>query len=157
MPQVVSNKTPPGTVTSYSSDTPPTGWLICDGSSLLRADYPKLFDTIGTAFGAADGTHFNIPDLRGRFVRGVDNSAGRDPDVASRTTMNPGGNTGDNIGSIQADMFKQHTHGFRSQGGTSVAYPSIGMADAPNIGPSASAGGNETRPLNAYLHYIIKT
>lgn len=39
-------------------------WLPCDGQSLLRADYPDLFNVIGIAFGSADATHFNIPDLR---------------------------------------------------------------------------------------------
>lgn len=41
-------------------------WLLCDGSSLLRADYPDLFGLVGTAYGSTDGNHFNLPDLRGR-------------------------------------------------------------------------------------------
>lgn len=42
----------------------PRNWLPCDGRSLVRADFARLFDALGTAYGAADGTHFNIPDLR---------------------------------------------------------------------------------------------
>jgi len=43
----------------------PTIWLVCDGASVLRADYPDLFAVIGTAYGATDVSHFNLPDLRG--------------------------------------------------------------------------------------------
>jgi len=41
-------------------------WLPCDGTSLLRADYPDLFAVIGTTYGTLDGDHFTLPDLRGR-------------------------------------------------------------------------------------------
>lgn len=54
----------------------PTGWLECDGSSLLRASYPDLFSTFSTTFGSADGTHFNLPDLRGRMVYGATSTIG---------------------------------------------------------------------------------
>lgn len=46
-------------------------WILCDGRSLLRANYPKLYSKIGTLHGAVDSTHFNIPDLRERFVMGA--------------------------------------------------------------------------------------
>lgn len=84
-----------------SASTPPAGYLLCNGASLLRTSYPRLFAAIGTVWGAADGTHFNIPDLRGRVPRGRDNSTARDPDAASRTASNSGGATGDNVGSVQ--------------------------------------------------------
>jgi microcystin-dependent protein len=45
--------------------------LPCDGRSLLRADFPKLFAVIGVTWGAADGTHFNLPDFRDRALYGV--------------------------------------------------------------------------------------
>jgi microcystin-dependent protein len=41
----------------------PTGWLLCDGTSYLRATYPSLFSAIGTTYGSADGTHFNVPNM----------------------------------------------------------------------------------------------
>ena len=62
---------PIGTILAYGGTTAPAGWMICDGTSLLRASYPELFAVIGTAFGSADSTHFNIPDLRGEFLRGA--------------------------------------------------------------------------------------
>lgn len=48
----------------------PTQWLLCDGSSILRSDYPDLFAVIGTAYGAIDLSHFNLPDLRGMVLIG---------------------------------------------------------------------------------------
>lgn len=62
---------PAGAVIPYAGASAPTGFLMCDGSSLLRASYAALFAAIGTAFGAADGTHFNVPDMRGRTAVGV--------------------------------------------------------------------------------------
>lgn len=63
-----------GQLMAFPIVTPPTGFLYCDGSSLLRASYADLFAVIGTTFGSADGTHFNVPDYRGRFLLGVDGS-----------------------------------------------------------------------------------
>jgi microcystin-dependent protein len=60
----------PGEVRMYGGATAPAGWLLCDGSSVLRATYPRLFAAIGTAFGNVDGTHFNLPDMGGRFPTG---------------------------------------------------------------------------------------
>ena len=59
--------------------TVPTGWLACDGTSYLRADYPDLFAALGGAaspWGRPDGTHFNVPDLRGRQIIGVGTGSG---------------------------------------------------------------------------------
>ena len=61
---------PIGTIVASARATAPTGWALCDGASLLRVDYPDLFDAIGTAYGAVDGTHFTLPDLRQRFPMG---------------------------------------------------------------------------------------
>jgi microcystin-dependent protein len=64
-----------GEVVGWTLATPPIGFLLCDGASLLRAGtYAGLFSVIGTTFGAVDGTHFNVPDYRGRFLLGVDGS-----------------------------------------------------------------------------------
>lgn len=57
-----------------AAGSPPTGWLTCDGSSVLRATYPDLFAVIGTQHGAADGTHFNLPNYKGKVIVGFDAS-----------------------------------------------------------------------------------
>lgn len=48
----------------WFSDTPPTGWLICDGSALNIVDYPDLYAVIGTNYGGVLGVSFSLPDLR---------------------------------------------------------------------------------------------
>ena len=68
-----------GYIFPYGGSVAPAGTLLCDGSSYLRSDYPALFDVIGTNFGAVDGTHFNVPDLRGRVPVGVGTGSGLSP------------------------------------------------------------------------------
>lgn len=62
--------TPSGVIAQFAGATAPSGWLLCDGSSLLRSAYPDLFAVIGTTYGAVDGTHFTLPDGRGRVLAG---------------------------------------------------------------------------------------
>lgn len=62
---------PAGAVIPYAGAAAPTGFLLCDGSSLLRTSYAGLFSAIGTVFGSVDGTHFTIPDMRSRIPVGV--------------------------------------------------------------------------------------
>jgi microcystin-dependent protein len=61
---------PAGIIHGYGGATAPTGYLLCDGASYLRADYAALFTAIGTTWGSADGTHFNVPDGRGKTLLG---------------------------------------------------------------------------------------
>jgi microcystin-dependent protein len=142
-----------GAVQLHAGPSPPAGFLECNGASLLRADYPGLFAVIGVAHGTVDGTHFNLPDLRGKFVRGYDHGAGNDPDAASRTGTT-GGATGDNVGSLQGEEFKAHTH--TSLTGSGQAVPGGLGNDLTTSGNTGSAGGTETRPVNVALMYIIK-
>ena len=157
---------PPGSVMAYMGTTAPAGWLFCDGSLQSRTNYAALFAVIGTASGAGDGaTTFNLPDMRGYFLRGADNAAGyRDPDQDQRTNQAPGGNWGNYVGSYQADMYASHTHSiinppnisfYVGAGGT--GFQAGGDYSGPNYVPSVGAsGGNETRPKNVYVNYIIK-
>lgn len=60
-----------GFISFYCKSAPPSGWLVCDGTAVSRETYKSLFDCIGTTFGEGDGsTTFNLPDLRGEFIRG---------------------------------------------------------------------------------------
>ncbi|HYD80321.1 MAG TPA: phage tail protein, partial [Paucimonas sp.] len=78
------------------------GWLYCDGAAMSCNDYRDLFGVIGYAFGGSDGS-FNLPDLRGQFIRGVSDNATQDPDRADRKPAAPGGNAGAMVGSVQQD------------------------------------------------------
>ena len=64
-----------------SDATVPGGSFLCNGQSLVRVDYPDLFHTIGAIYGAADGDHFNVPDMRGRSPMG----AGSGPGLTARS------------------------------------------------------------------------
>jgi hypothetical protein len=154
---------PPGTVVAYMGTNAPPGWLLCDGSLVSRTQYAALFSVIGTASGSGDGsTTFNLPDLRGMFLRGANGSQGStnywDPDVSSRTNEFAGGNVGNAVGSVQMDQFASHAHTFPS-GGWMVNPGNPGAAGSgyPSGNyPTSSSGGNETRPKNVYVNYIIK-
>ncbi len=69
----------PGTVQWFAAQTPPYGWLECNGSAVSRVTYANLFAVIGTTYGAGDGsTTFHLPDLRGEFIRGWDHQRDMD-------------------------------------------------------------------------------
>ena len=62
---------PVGSIIPYLGGDIPYGWLLANGASVLRTQYDKLFALIGTKFGAADETHFNLPNLHHRFIEGT--------------------------------------------------------------------------------------
>ena len=67
---------PPGAIISFGASSAPSGWLICDGTAVSRTTYAALFAVLGSTWGAGDGsTTFNVPDLRGQFLRGFDSRA----------------------------------------------------------------------------------
>ena len=76
---------PVGSVVLWAAPAPPVDWLLCDGSSVLRSVAPALFDVIGTTYGAADGSHFNLPDYRGRVPVAL-NAADPDFDTLGETS-----------------------------------------------------------------------
>lgn len=159
---------PAGAVMAFGFGSPPPGWLIADGSAVSRATYASLFAAISTLHGVGDGsTTFNLPDLRGIFVRGS----------GSQTV---GGITySGTFPQKETDLFRSHNHGvndpshrhtytdqvknsngvFTSAGGTGQD----GASDfARNTGFATTgitiqtAGGAETRPANIALLYCIK-
>ena len=89
---------PSGTVLYFAGQSAPAGWLKANGATLSRTAYAALFAAIGTTYGAGDGrSTFNLPDLRGEFIRGWDDGRGVD-------TPRP-------MGSAQVDAVRQHYHG----------------------------------------------
>lgn len=77
---------PTGAINAFGGSTAPSGWLVCDGSSYLRASFSSLFAVVGTAYGSADGTHFNVPDLRGRVAVGIEIMGGSSSNRIERTS-----------------------------------------------------------------------
>lgn len=179
---------PLGIVLPFAGDARivPVGWILCDGRPLEIRHHPRLFAVLGTAWGGnrVQG-FFNLPDLRGVFVRGVSGSTLRDPDAESRSSINPGGNVGNSVGSLQEQETKVHNHpltenphhheltkgfqgheglGFnkdnRYSGGGADKFGLGGVltirAEPTTTGISiANSGGSETRPINAYVNWII--
>jgi microcystin-dependent protein len=142
-----------GMVMACPFSTVPAGWLECNGAAVSRTTYAGLYAKIGVTYGSGDGsTTFNLPDYRGRFLRGWDHGAGVDPDAASRTDRGDG-TAGDVVGSKQVDMFKAHVH---ADGFNLTVGACQGGADVGVRGSTASTGGNETRPKNINVMYCIK-
>lgn len=147
-------KVPIGTIIAMSSDYIPTGYLLCNGSAVNRQTYSLLFAKIGTTYGEGDGTNtFNLPDLRGKFVRGL----GGNSDLLGKTQ-------GDAIRNITGEVDICHgdynvTNGvFRDNGRKSRGrdgndwYSYSVIFDASTVVPTA----NENRPLNMAMNYLIK-
>ena len=132
------------------------GWITADGRALDKKKYADLFAVIGTAHGEPNENQFNIPDLRGVFIRGVDRGAGKDPDATTRAASKPGGLDGDDVGSFQADQFASHTHTTNvvvdRQGGFARGSDTLHRIDTP----TEATGGKETRPKNIALHHLVK-
>ena len=154
---------PAGFVMAYAHETIPSGWLECNGAAISRTTYADLFGAIGTHYGTGNGSStFNIPDLRGQFIRGWDHGAGTDPDAASRTNRGDG-NVGDNVGTKQDDKTQSHSHTYTDP--TIGNYKGLvydGSGDTQEYltsdgGTTGATGGNETRPKNIQMPWCIKT
>ena len=158
---------PAGQVASFARPYAPDGWLPCNGSAVSRSTYAALFQAISTYFGAGDGwSTFNIPDLRGEFVRGWD--AGRTLDY------------GRAFASVQGDAIRNMTGYFATiYSNSDTAYDdgvlrwsaigafgwhsgqSHGSPNATGVNPSFDASrqvptAGENRPRNVALLYCIK-
>lgn len=157
------------------------GWLECDGRAVSRETYSELFAVIGTLHGAGDGVRtFTLPDYRGWFLRGVDDGTGRDPDAAHRTAAASGGAVGDECGTAQGHATAMpkvpfvlsedgaHTHDAPNTPNGNSSYHVVGstqsewndgyaaMTEAGEHEHELIGGDPESRPLNAYVGYLIK-
>lgn len=93
---------PVGAILPYGSSSSLSGWVLCTGQALSRTTYAALFAVIGTSYGVGDGsTTFNVPDLRGRVLAGLDNIGGSAASRLTGTTVSPNGNTLGAVGGAQ--------------------------------------------------------
>lgn len=154
-----SATTPAGTVAAYAGSSAPSGWLLCGGQAVSRTTYATLFAVIGTVYGSGDGsTTFNVPDLRGRVVAGIDNMGGS---TASRITNAVAGIVGTTLGAAGGDQALQaHTHtaaGFGANGSTAtVTDATSGTFSATVTTSSTGAGNSQNVQPTMMLNYIIK-
>lgn len=158
---------PTGSVFYLAAVTLPSGYLVCSGAAVSRTTFAALFAAISTTYGAGDGsTTFNLPDLRGVFIRGLDVGRGLDP---SR-----------DLGTFQNDQVQYHKHnsawGEAGEGpfGRSNTLGRVGSnstdhdnywwwtndgrnSDSDGTVNPVGTVGDETRPVNVALNAVIKT
>jgi phage-related tail fiber protein len=138
---------PAGSVITIAMNTAPTGYLKANGAAVSRSTYAALFSAIGTTFGAGNGsTTFNLPDLRGEFIRGWDDGRGVD--------------SGRAFGTAQSQEIQSHSHSVPTNG-SSVSFNPNHVGNGNNFGNAGSVatssfGGAETRPRNIALLACIK-
>lgn len=156
---------PVGSIRYFAMRTPPAGYLKADGSEVERQAYPDLFTAIGTTFGSGDGVNtFHLPDLRGEFIRGFDDSRGVDEDRLFGSAQ------GDAIRNITGDwvskiswsiaeesnatgaIYKKQSKQWNSTGTTAGGGGTLYGLDASLVVPTAE----ENRPRNIALLACIK-
>lgn len=146
-------RVPVGTIIPMAQATVPFGYLECNGAPVSRISYSMLFSSIGTVYGNGDGVNtFNVPDLRGEFVRGWDH--GRAIDI------------GRALGSTQSSQNLAHEHSLQIVQTTAGGVGTVAMdrRDSASGGSATmdannkalSSGGTEARPRNVALMYVIK-
>ena len=150
---------PAGSILITAANSPPVGYLAANGAAVSRTAYANLFAAIGTTYGAGDGsTTFNLPDLRGEFIRGWDNGRGVDPwrafgswqgDAIRNITGTFEGNVNDGQGAKTGAFYYT---GANYNGGDAAGGGGIIGFDASRVVPTA----NENRPRNVALLACIK-
>ena len=122
---------PTGSITAYATTTTPSGWVLCDGETYdasSDSSFQDLFDVIGNVFGGADNTDFQTPDLRGRFMLGLDNMGGTAANLVTAAEA-------DSLGSSSgAEFVPSHTH-------SNGSYAAAVHAHVQNSGVSDVGGG----------------
>jgi len=146
---------PSGAILAFGGASAPTGFLMCDGTSYLRSSYAALFAIIGVAFGSADGTHFNVPDLRQRFPIGK---------AASGTGSTLGG-VGGGIDHVHSGAAHTHTGpNHRHINGGAVGGEGLAIQDmgaytdyqAGTTGAASAANTGTGNPPFQAVNYIIR-
>lgn len=166
---------PIGSIMIWPSNNIPTGWHLCDGSSMNRTDYASLFSIIDVTFGSNDSSSFNLPDMRGLYV------AGRGANGYNNLNQKGGANTVQ----LKVNEMPVHRHVYSTDerpesdktyyGMDKVersSYGSSGTGDGARLYTSYSGGGygkdgnkngeqadataHENRPPFIVMNYIIK-
>jgi len=152
-----------GSVTAFAMPTPPEGWLVCDGSAVSRTDYADLYAVIGTVWGHGDQiATFNLPDLRGEFVRGFDAGRGVDVDrlfaTSQQDEMQGHGHTLDPLSSGLGTIYgisQEYFALYSDDGAANLANESVKTPTSDGVNGEPRVG-SETRPRNVAMTYAIK-
>ncbi|ENN89938.1 phage tail protein [Bartonella bovis] len=168
-PKPVSNF-PAGFIATFAMEKLPKGWLLCDGKAYLRENYKSLFAAIGETWGSGDKkTTFNVPDLRGMFLRGLDSKGEIDKGRVLGSRQNDAIKSHTHTGKI--DNAGEHKHEFLQQifsvdAARGSALPRYHNYEKRVLTKPAGnhthtftinkTGGTETRPVNVAVVYAIK-
>ena len=151
---------PAGNIAHTARSTAPTGWMKANGAAVSRTAYASLFAAIGTAYGAGDGFNtFNLPDLRGEFIRSWDDGRGVDGNRAFGTVQygetashSHGASTaavGDHAHTASTAGVADHAHGVYDPGHAHQVTQQGGRntGSAYQNGPNAAFRGEVDTPL----------
>lgn len=157
---------PSGMILPFGGTSSPSGFLSCDGAAVSRSTYATLYAAIGTTWGAGDGSStFNLPDLRAMFLRGTGTHG-------TQNMANGNDFAAPAVGTFELDQMQDHKHevpmspGTGLQGYSSYTIGNHAYNTTYNFNTTApleinSQGtprvGDETRPVNASVLYVIKT
>tara|TARA_Y100000401_G_scaffold25920_1_gene18224 strand:- start:4000 stop:5232 length:1233 start_codon:yes stop_codon:yes gene_type:complete len=174
------------TATGYQANGIPDGYLECSGQTVSRTTFSALFAVIGTRYGAGNGsTTFQVPDLRGEFVRGFDNGRGADSGRSIGTSQTQDNRVHSHVATSTSSTTQSvHAHQYNISHVTtsSVQARTVGTSDlrmcliditngnfgvGGTIAANANIGaigttttiandGSESRPRNVAMFYIIK-
>lgn len=167
---LISQVLQPGLIMMWPTSTPPSGWLVCDGSAVSRSMYPALFSVVGTSFGNGDGsTTFNLPNMKGR------QPVGYDAGDASFNSMGKTGGEKSHTLSVREMPSHNHTQTAHSHGLHGYQTTSLGGSPAftsnstlgygadfstTSVAPAIdySGGGNSHNVMDPYftLTFIVK-
>ena len=138
-------------------------WFLCNGQAINRVTYSELFSLIGTKFGAGDGTTtFNLPDYRGKFLRGLGGNSASDiyttqaEGLPNATSDGVGSITGHNSGTNEKGALTlKSTGGDNVSGAGSTWYNNTLSLDLSKSNPIYGASQHVT-PINQAVNYFIK-
>ncbi|TAJ10646.1 MAG: hypothetical protein EPO61_02200 [Nitrospirae bacterium] len=168
---------PTGGLLAYGGSSAPSGYLLCDGSAVSRSTYATLFSTIGTTYGAGDGsTTFNLPDLRGRYPLGSGtgtgggvSGSGAPSGGSSLTARSQGDWGGEQSHTLTVSELASHSHdpinrdirtsAFTGSTGVSVLAADNTSGTTYTINTSSTGGGTAHNIMNPFIvtNFIIKT
>ncbi|MDP6769503.1 MAG: tail fiber protein [Anaerolineales bacterium] len=161
--QIDGVSSPTASVIAYAGSSAPSGWLLCDGASISRSTYSTLYAAIGTTYGSASESTFNVPDIEGRVIAGKESSD-------TRLTSGGSGINGGTLGStggtethtlLTAEM-PAHTHTQDDDAFTGTSASGSGGGWHTSVGSQATGatggdGAHQNTQPTIVLNYIIKT
>jgi microcystin-dependent protein len=130
--------------------SPNSAFALPYGQAISRATYGALFSIISTTFGSGDGsTTFNLPDLRGRVIAGLDNMGGSSASrLSTAMTSTSMGNTG---GAQQVTLGPNNLPPYTPQGSfTGTLQVGVGYSGAGNDNIAATGGQHVVSDIVTY-------